>query len=179
MSCLWFWCCRVHERKEERERKEEQSETRKRKEGKEQEEMEDLVEERKEDQLEESQQPVKVEEEADALNLPVGLVSGSLKSVSAERLENTAPPLQENLTGGTDETIKHLMKTLLDDVEANVEQLLINLVSRTDDKKPLEPLEKQLDNLVSNTEDKTGIASELMEIQLDKDVSASVQHLEN
>ncbi|XP_036419857.1 plectin-like isoform X6 [Colossoma macropomum] len=134
MSCLWFWCCRVHEDEADtqRERKEEQSKKRKR--GKKERSGRWKIQWKKErknnmnkEETEESQtnqQPAKVEEEADVLDLPVGLVSGSLDSVSAETLENTAPPLQENLTGEMEETIKHLMKTLLDEVEANMEQLL-------------------------------------------------------
>ncbi|KAL7868719.1 hypothetical protein SRHO_G00101030 [Serrasalmus rhombeus] len=71
-----------------------------------------------------NQQPAKVEGEADVLDLPVGLVSGSLASVSAETLENPVPPLQWNLAAEMEETVEHLMKTLLNEVETNVEQRL-------------------------------------------------------
>ncbi|KAL7868545.1 hypothetical protein SRHO_G00099660 [Serrasalmus rhombeus] len=71
-----------------------------------------------------NQQPAKVEGEADVLDLPVGLVSGSLASVSAETLENPVPPLQWNLAAEMEETIERLMKTLLNEVETNVEQRL-------------------------------------------------------
>ncbi|KAL7836383.1 hypothetical protein AOLI_G00276670 [Acnodon oligacanthus] len=70
-----------------------------------------------------NQQPVKVEEGALVLGLPVGLVS-SLESVLAETLEDTAPPPQENLTEEEDATIQHLMKMLLDEVRTCMEQLL-------------------------------------------------------
>ncbi|KAL7868780.1 hypothetical protein SRHO_G00101640 [Serrasalmus rhombeus] len=80
-----------------------------------------------------NQQPAKVEGEADVLDLPVGLVSGSLASVSAETLENPAPPLQENLTGEMEETIEHLMKTLLNEVETNVEQRLNEMDMKKND----------------------------------------------
>ncbi|KAL7868603.1 hypothetical protein SRHO_G00099870 [Serrasalmus rhombeus] len=104
-----------------------------------------------------NQQPAKVEGEADVLDLPVGLVSGSLASVSAETLENPVPPLQWNLAAEMEETIEHLMKTLLNEVETNVEQRLNHLVSS------------------SNDEDKA--ISELLEVQLEEEVSASVQPL--
>ncbi|KAL7868556.1 hypothetical protein SRHO_G00099400 [Serrasalmus rhombeus] len=80
-----------------------------------------------------NQQPAKVEGEADVLDLPVGLVSGSLASVSAETLENPVPPLQWNLAAEMEETIEHLMKTLLNDVETNVEQRLNKMDIKKDD----------------------------------------------
>ncbi|KAL7856144.1 hypothetical protein AOLI_G00197480 [Acnodon oligacanthus] len=138
MSCLWFWCCRVREddADTQRERKEEQSETRKR--GKKEtsgkwkiwwkKETKSNVKKEETEESQTNQQPAKVEEEADVLDLPVGLESGSLDSVSAETLENTAPPPQENRTGEMEETIEHLMETLLDEVQANVEQLLSELM---------------------------------------------------
>ncbi|KAL7839484.1 hypothetical protein SRHO_G00261420 [Serrasalmus rhombeus] len=66
------------------------------------------------------EKPVKVEEEAHALDLPVGLAS----SLSAETLEATAPPPQGSLTGEEDAAIQQLLKTLLDEVEARMGQLL-------------------------------------------------------
>ncbi|XP_036419853.1 plectin-like isoform X3 [Colossoma macropomum] len=268
MSCLWFWCCRVHEDEADtqRERKEEQSKKRKR--GKKERSGRWKIQWKKErknnmnkEETEESQtnqQPAKVEEEADVLDLPVGLVSGSLDSVSAETLENTAPPLQENLTGEMEETIKHLMKTLLDEVEANMEQLLREPVKSLlsaeseavrdltevllEDAEPhstdpgeerksipdirkttqlenltvfihdeaeeemkmmmmmadeaeaeaiealmdidlneteKEPLEKHLDHLVSSSDDEAEAIRELLEVQLEEEVSESVQPLEN
>ncbi|KAL7868724.1 hypothetical protein SRHO_G00101080 [Serrasalmus rhombeus] len=80
-----------------------------------------------------NQQPAKVEGEADVLDLPVGLVSGSLASVSAETLENPVPPLQWNLAAEMEETIEHLMKTLLNEVETNVEQRLNKMDIKKDD----------------------------------------------
>ncbi|KAL7868726.1 hypothetical protein SRHO_G00101100 [Serrasalmus rhombeus] len=80
-----------------------------------------------------NQQPAKVEGEADVLDLPVGLVSGSLASVSAETLENPVPPLQWNLAAEMEETIERLMKTLLNEVETNVEQRLNKMDIKKDD----------------------------------------------
>ncbi|KAL7868499.1 hypothetical protein SRHO_G00098830 [Serrasalmus rhombeus] len=80
-----------------------------------------------------NQQPAKVEGEADVLDLPVGLVSGSLASVSAETLENPVPPLQWNLAAEMEEAIEHLMKTLLNEVETNVEQRLNKMDIKKDD----------------------------------------------
>ncbi|KAL7868584.1 hypothetical protein SRHO_G00099680 [Serrasalmus rhombeus] len=80
-----------------------------------------------------NQQPAKVEGEADVLDLPVGLVSGSLASVSAETLENPVPPLQWNLAAEMEETIERLMKTLLNEIETNVEQRLNKMDIKKDD----------------------------------------------
>ncbi|KAL7868594.1 hypothetical protein SRHO_G00099780 [Serrasalmus rhombeus] len=102
-----------------------------------------------------NQQPAKVEGEADVLDLPVGLVSGSLASVSAETLENPVPPLQWNLAAEMEEAIEHLMKTLLNEVETNVEQ--------------------RLNHLVSSSDDDHEAISELLEVQADEEVSDSVQ----
>ncbi|KAL6465654.1 hypothetical protein MHYP_G00257870 [Metynnis hypsauchen] len=136
----WFWCCQVHEDDSDMDSKEkEEQPSEKRKNGKKKsgrkwrihwnKERKNNINKEEEAEKEKrltNQQPAKVEEEANVLDLPVGLVSGSLESVSAETLENTAPPPQENLTEEEDAAIQHLMNTLLDQVGTGMEQLLRN-----------------------------------------------------
>ncbi|XP_036416511.1 uncharacterized protein LOC118800410 [Colossoma macropomum] len=206
MSCLWFWCCRVHEADSDTDsnRKEEQQ-SEKRKKGKKKrsrrkwkihwkKERKNNINKEEEAEKEKrptNQQPAKVEEEADVLDLPVGLESGSLKSVSAETLENTAPPLQENLTEEGDEAIKHLMKMMLDEVETRIEQLLKaeTVMMTVADEAAAEATnetisicldkaeQKHLDHLVSTNNDVAEAIRELLEILFDDALSASVQPL--
>ncbi|KAL6490518.1 hypothetical protein MHYP_G00008630 [Metynnis hypsauchen] len=58
-----------------------------------------------------NKQPAKVEEGAHVLGLPVGLAS-NLESVSAEMLEATAPPPQDNLTKEEDAAVQQMEQLL-------------------------------------------------------------------
>ncbi|XP_036417248.1 calponin homology domain-containing protein DDB_G0272472-like [Colossoma macropomum] len=189
MSCLWFLCCRVHEDSDtDSERKEEQQSEKKKKGKKKRsgrkwkmqwkkarKNNKNKDEEEEEKRSQTIQQPAKLEEEADVVDLPVGLVSGSLKSISPETPENTAPPQQQNLTEETDETKKRLMNTLLDEVEAQMEQLL-----KTETVMMIgEPLEKHLDHPVSTNDDAAKAIRELLEVLFADALMASVQPLKN
>ncbi|KAL6467001.1 hypothetical protein MHYP_G00248050, partial [Metynnis hypsauchen] len=137
MSCLWTWCCRVHEDASDTDSKGTEEQSEKRKKGKkkrrrsqwrihwkkERKNKFNKDEETEKEQRLINQQPAKVEEGAHVLGLPVGLAS-SLESVSAETLEATAPPPQDNLTKEEDAAVQHLMETLLEEVETRMEQLL-------------------------------------------------------
>ncbi|KAL7853746.1 hypothetical protein AOLI_G00205900 [Acnodon oligacanthus] len=112
MSCLWTWFCRGREEDSDtdsKEKEEQQTEKRKKKGWRKW-----RINWKKEK---------KVEEEAHVLGLPVGLVS-SLESVSAETLEDTAPPPQAYLPEEEDAAIQHLIKTLPDVVGTRIEQLM-------------------------------------------------------
>ncbi|KAL7862675.1 hypothetical protein SRHO_G00116590 [Serrasalmus rhombeus] len=123
MSCLWIWCCRGREDDSDTDSKEkEKQQSEKRKKGKKKSGRRWRIHWKKEQRLI-NQRPVKVEEEAHVLGLPVGLAS-SLDNVSAETLEATAPPPQDSLTEKEDAAIQHLLKTLLDEVGTRMEQLL-------------------------------------------------------
>ncbi|KAL6468158.1 hypothetical protein MHYP_G00238350 [Metynnis hypsauchen] len=195
MSCLWSWCSQIHEDPDTDSERKEEKQNKKRKKGKKKKSWKiqwkkDRKNKKKEGQegdeekRQPNQQPGKVEVEAGTLNLPVGLESNRHNNVSAEALNNTAPPLTEE----ADETIKSLTTTLL--VEAQMKQLLENeavkmeAAEATNKMKSIclegseeKPLQKHLDNLVSITGDKTEVISELLDIQLEN--PASVQPLEN
>ncbi|KAL6479924.1 hypothetical protein MHYP_G00109570 [Metynnis hypsauchen] len=136
MSCLWSWCCRVREDPDTDSESKEEKQNKKRKEGKkkkswktewkkDRKNKKKEGEEGDEETTQPDQRPGKVEVEADALDLPVGLKSSSHKNVSAEALKITAPPLRENVAEEADESIKSITKTLL--VKAQMEQLLAEM----------------------------------------------------
>ncbi|KAL6482105.1 hypothetical protein MHYP_G00101850 [Metynnis hypsauchen] len=170
MSCLWTWCCRVREDDPDTDSKDtEEQQSEKKKKGKKKrsrskrsirckKESKNVNQEEEKEQRLINQQPVEVEKGAHVLGLPVGLAS-SLESVSAEALEATAPPPRENLTEEKDAAIKHLMKTLLDEVGIRTEQLL-NLQ-------------------VSSNKDVADAIGELLETLFDDALLASLQPLEN
>ncbi|KAL7853835.1 hypothetical protein AOLI_G00206790 [Acnodon oligacanthus] len=186
MSCLWTWFYRGREEDSDtdsKEKEEQQSEKRKKKGWrkwrirwkKEKMNVNKEEEAEKEKRLI-NQQPGKVEEEAHVLGLPEDLVS-SLESVSAETLEDTAPPPQEYLTEEEDATIQHLIKTLPDEVGTRIEQLKkaeAMQVTVADEAAAeatntmsicLEGSEdKHVDHLVSSNEDAADAIRELQEI---------------
>ncbi|KAL6476913.1 hypothetical protein MHYP_G00154120 [Metynnis hypsauchen] len=194
MSCLWTWCCRVHEDALDTDSKgteEQQIETTKKGKKKrrrsqwrihwkkERKNNFNKDEETEKDQRLINQQPTKVEEEAHVLGLPVGLAS-SLENVSAETLEATAPPPQDNLTKEEDAAVQHLMETLLEEVGTCMEQLLKNEhmdtnLAETEE----ETVEKHLDHLVSPNKGVADAIRELLDIMFDDALSASLQPLEN
>ncbi|KAL6482142.1 hypothetical protein MHYP_G00102220 [Metynnis hypsauchen] len=147
------------------------------------------LEEEKEQRLI-NQQPVEVEKGAHVLGLPVGLAS-SLESVSAEALEATAPPPRENLTEEKDAAIKHLMKTLLDEVGIRTEQLLkaetvqITVADEAAAEATNDTMnvclegseEKHLDLQVSSNKDVADAIGELLETLFDDALLASLQPL--
>ncbi|KAL6482102.1 hypothetical protein MHYP_G00101820 [Metynnis hypsauchen] len=192
MSCLWTWCCRVREDDPDTDSKDtEEQQSEKKKKGKKKrsrskrsirwkKESKNVNQEEEKEQRLINQQPVEVEKGAHVLGLPVGLAS-SLESVSAEALEATAPPPRENLTEEKDAAIKHLMKTLLDEVGIRTEQLLTdnkiidtNLAETEEDTQ-----EKHLDHLVSSNKDVADAIGELLETLFDDALSASLQPLDN
>ncbi|KAL7839071.1 hypothetical protein SRHO_G00257290 [Serrasalmus rhombeus] len=128
MSCLWIWRCRGREDDSDTDSKEkEEQQSEKRKKGKRRSGRKWRIHWKKgrksrtnKEDEEKEQKPVKVEEEAHALDLPVGLAS----SLSAETLEATAPPPQGSLTGEEGAAIQQLLKTLLDEDGARMGQLL-------------------------------------------------------
>ncbi|KAL6482188.1 hypothetical protein MHYP_G00102680 [Metynnis hypsauchen] len=122
----------------------------------------------------------------------IGLAS-SLESVSAEALEATAPPPRENLTEEKDAAIKHLMKTLLDEVGIRTEQLLkaetvqITVADEAAAEATNDTMnvclegseEKHLDLQVSSNKDVADAIGELLETLFDDALLASLQPLEN
>ncbi|KAL6462743.1 hypothetical protein MHYP_G00291650 [Metynnis hypsauchen] len=205
MSCLWTWCCRVHEDASDTDSKgteDQQSETTKKGKKKrrrsqwrfhwkkERKSNFNKDEETEKDQRLINQQPAKVEEEAHVLGLPVGLAS-SLESVSAETLEATAPPPQDNLTKEEDAAVQHLMETLLEEVETCMEQLLkaetvqITVADEAAAEATNSTIgiclegceEKHLDLLMSSKDDTGKVIRELLDILLDDALSASLQPL--
>ncbi|KAL6465846.1 hypothetical protein MHYP_G00259790 [Metynnis hypsauchen] len=203
MSCLWTWCCRGREDDSDSDSKGTEEQREKRKKGqkkrrrnkwrihwKKERKTIDKEEEAKKEQRLVDQQPVKVEEGAHVLGLPVGLAS-SLENVSAETLEATAPPPQDNLTEEEDAAIEHLMKTLVDEVGMRMEQLLkaetVQIMvadeaaaEATNNAMSVcleESEEKHLDRLVSSTDDTGKVIRELLEILFDDALSASLQPL--
>ncbi|KAL6456131.1 hypothetical protein MHYP_G00359820 [Metynnis hypsauchen] len=194
MSCLWSWCCQVREDPDSDSESKKKKQNGKRKKGKKKKSWRiELNKDRKnkmkegeegdEETRQPDQRPGKVEGEADALDLPVGLKSSSHKNVSAEALKITAPPLQENIAEEADETIKSLTKTLL--VEAQMEQLLeteqteMEAAEATDKMKTSheKPLQKHLDHLESSDEVHKAIC-ELLDVLFEDVLSASAQPLE-
>ncbi|KAL7836292.1 hypothetical protein AOLI_G00275760 [Acnodon oligacanthus] len=139
-----------------------------------------------------SRQPAKAEEEAHVLGVPVGLVS-SLESISAETLEDTAPPPQEYLTEEEDAAIQHLTKTLLDEVGTRMKQLLkaetvqITVADEAAAEATNNTMsiclegseEKHLDHLVSSNDDTGKVIRALLDILVNDALSASVEPLEN
>ncbi|KAL6478207.1 hypothetical protein MHYP_G00140420 [Metynnis hypsauchen] len=205
MSCLWTWCCRVHEDASDTDSKgteDQQSKTTKKGKKKrrrsqwkfhrkkERKNNFNNDEETEKDQRLINQQPAKVEEEAHVLGLPVGLAS-SLESVSAETLEATAPPPQDNLTKEEDAAVQHLMETLLEEVGTCVEQLLkaetvqITVADEAAAEATNSTMgiclegceEKHLDLLMSSKDDTGKVIRELLDILLDDALSASLQPL--
>ncbi|KAL6465538.1 hypothetical protein MHYP_G00256710 [Metynnis hypsauchen] len=205
MSCLWTWCCRVHEDASDTDSKgteEQQIETTKKGKKKrrrsqwrihwkkERKNNFNKDEETEKEQRLINQQPAKVEEGAHVLGLPVGLVS-SLESVSAETLEATAPPPQDNLTKEEDAAVQHLMETLLEEVGTCMEQLLkaetvqITVADEAAAEVTNSTMgiclegceEKPLDLLVSSNDDTGKVIRELLDILFDDALSASLQPL--
>ncbi|KAL6459852.1 hypothetical protein MHYP_G00316110 [Metynnis hypsauchen] len=205
MSCLWTWCCRVHEDASDTDSKgteDQQSETTKKGKKKrrrsqwrfhwkkERKNKFNKDEETEKDQRLINQQPAKVEEEAHVLGLPVGLAS-SLESVSAETLEATAPPPQDNLTKEEDAAVQHLMETLLEEVGTCMDQLLkaetvqITVADEAAAEATNSTMgiclegceEKHLDLLMSSKDDTDKVIRELLDILLDDALSASLQPL--
>ncbi|KAL6481186.1 hypothetical protein MHYP_G00092660 [Metynnis hypsauchen] len=203
MSCLWTWCCRGREDDSDSDSKGTEEQSEKRKKGQKKRRMNkwrihwkkerktiDKEEEAEKEQRVADQQPVKVEEGAHVLGLPVGLAS-SLENVSAETLEATAPPSQDHLTEQEDAAIEHLMKTLVDEVGMRMEQLLeaetVQIMvadeaaaEATNNAMSVcleESEEKHLDCLVSSTDDTGKVIRELFEVLFDDALSASLQPL--
>ncbi|KAL6461762.1 hypothetical protein MHYP_G00299070 [Metynnis hypsauchen] len=205
MSCLWTWCCRVHEDASDTDSKgteEQQIETTKKGKKKrrrsqwrihwkkERKNNFNKDEETEKDQRLINQQPAKVEEEAHVLGLPVGLAS-SLENVSAETLEATAPPPQDNLTKEEDAAVQHLMETLLEEVGTCMEQLLkaetvqITVADEVAAEATNSTMgiclegceEKHLDLLMSSNDDTGKVIRELLDILFDDALSASLQPL--
>ncbi|KAL6477972.1 hypothetical protein MHYP_G00138070 [Metynnis hypsauchen] len=194
MSCLWTWCCPVHEDASDMDSKgteEQQIEmTKKGKKKrrrsqwrihwkKERKNNFNKDEETEKDQRLINQQPAKVEEEAHVLGLPVGLAS-SLESVSAGMLEATAPPPQDNLTKEEDAAVQHLMETLLEEVGTCMEQLLTENEHMDTNLAEIEEetVEKHLDHLVSSNNGVADAIRELIDIMFDDALSASLQPLD-
>ncbi|KAL6466125.1 hypothetical protein MHYP_G00262580 [Metynnis hypsauchen] len=205
MSCLWTWCCRgrVDDSDTDSKGPEEQNEERKKGKKKKKsgrkwrvrfkKDRKSKVKKEEDTEKEQrliDQQPVKVEEEAHVLGLPVGLAS-SLEIISAETLEATAPPPQDHLTEEEDAAIQHLLDTLLDEVGMRMEQLLkaetvqimvADEAAAEATNKAMNVLqegseEKHLDHLVSPTDDTGNVIRELLDSLFDDALSASLQPL--
>ncbi|KAL6486740.1 hypothetical protein MHYP_G00061320 [Metynnis hypsauchen] len=194
MSCLWTWCCRVHEDASDTDSKgteEQQIETTKKGKKKRRRSQWRIhwkkerknnfnKDEETEDQRLINQQPAKVEEEAHVLGLPVGLAS-SLENVSAETLEATAPPPQDHLTKEEDAAVQHLMETLLEEVGTCTEQLLKaeTMQITVADEAAAEATNSTMGICLEGCEEKHlgKVIRELLDILFDDALSASLQPL--
>ncbi|KAL6482161.1 hypothetical protein MHYP_G00102410 [Metynnis hypsauchen] len=110
-----------------------------------------------------------------------------------EALEATAPPPRENLTEEKDAAIKHLMKTLLDEVGIRTEQLLkaetvqITVADEAAAEATNDTMnvclegseEKHLDLQVSSNKDVADAIGELLETLFDDALLASLQPLDH